>query len=101
MISNLISNAIKYADLTKPEPCVAIKIDITQEEATIIIEDNGIGIEQEQLNKVFEIFFRGSAHSHGSGLGLYIVKEIVDKFKRQPKSYIKARCRNYLYDKNT
>jgi PAS domain S-box-containing protein len=79
IFNNLISNAIKYTDLKKKEPCITVSLEVNKEEATIIIEDNGIGIEQEQLTKVFEIFYRASEAAYGSGLGLYIVKEVVEK----------------------
>jgi PAS domain S-box-containing protein len=85
VFNNLISNAIKYADLTKPEPCITVSVEVNEEEATIILEDNGIGIEQDQLNKIFEIFYRGTQYASGSGLGLYIVKEIIEKLKGKIK----------------
>jgi signal transduction histidine kinase len=43
------------------------------------VNDNGIGISEEYQSKVFDMFFRGHAASSGTGLGLYIVKEIVQK----------------------
>jgi signal transduction histidine kinase len=43
------------------------------------VNDNGIGIDDDQQKKVFDMFYRVSHHSTGSGLGLYIVKEAVDK----------------------
>jgi signal transduction histidine kinase len=50
-----------------------------QKEAEIIFKDNGIGIDTENLNHIFEMFYRASEQSDGSGLGLYIVKNAVDK----------------------
>ena len=44
-------------------------------------EDNGIGIDPEYLNKVFDMFFRATPNNEGAGLGLYIVQEAVDKLK--------------------
>ena len=46
---------------------------------SIQIKDNGIGIAKENQGKVFEMFFRATLQSTGSGLGLYIVKETVEK----------------------
>ena len=45
----------------------------------ILLEDNGIGIAEKDLEKIFEMFYRGSKQSSGSGLGLYIVKETTEK----------------------
>ncbi|MCI0750209.1 MAG: HAMP domain-containing histidine kinase, partial [Flammeovirgaceae bacterium] len=43
--------------------------------------DNGIGIAEEYVEKIFRMFFRANADSKGSGLGLYIVKGVVEKLK--------------------
>jgi len=45
----------------------------------VMIADNGLGINDEHKDKVFEMFFRGSDSPIGSGLGLFIVKETVEK----------------------
>ena len=47
--------------------------------AIIEIADNGIGIEDQHLNKIFTLFYRATSSTTGSGLGLYIVKETVEK----------------------
>ncbi|MFM7855600.1 MAG: sensor histidine kinase, partial [Flammeovirgaceae bacterium] len=79
LFGNLISNAIKYADLYKQEPFIAIKSTEESEKLTVSITDNGMGIHQDHLPKIFEMFFRGVERSEGSGLGLYIVKETLMK----------------------
>lgn len=81
ILNNLITNAIKYADLSKERPYV--KIGLTQENGYhhVKISDNGIGIKEEHQQKVFNMFYRASTTSKGSGLGLYIVKESADKMK--------------------
>jgi len=56
-----------------------IKVSVTVTHATIIFEDNGIGINQDLQEKVFNMFFRATEKSEGAGLGLYIVKEAIDK----------------------
>jgi signal transduction histidine kinase/ligand-binding sensor domain-containing protein len=79
ILSNLISNAIKYCDTTKAEPRVNINITHNSQQADIVISDNGIGIPPDQHADIFKMFYRGSELSKGSGLGLYIVKETIEK----------------------
>jgi hypothetical protein len=45
----------------------------------LLVEDNGIGIAPEQLPHIFQIFVRASERSGGAGIGLYVVKEVVEK----------------------
>jgi signal transduction histidine kinase len=58
-----------------------LKIKVLQEKKSLILyfADNGIGIAPEYLPKVFDMFFRATEKSDGSGLGMYIVKQTVDK----------------------
>ena len=79
VLNNLISNSIRYQDPKEDDPFVNIKVDTSDTEANIIVRDNGIGISKELHEKIFEMFYRISESSVGSGLGLYIVKETVDK----------------------
>jgi two-component system, sensor histidine kinase and response regulator len=77
VLNNLISNAVKYKDKDKPDPGVMIKIDAQKDTARILVEDNGIGIDTEHISNIFRMFYRATNENFGSGLGLYIVKEIV------------------------
>jgi signal transduction histidine kinase len=79
VLHNLISNSIKYYNPYTEEPYVAVNAVITFTQAKITISDNGIGIPGAQQDKVFSMFFRGSNSSSGAGLGLYIVKETVER----------------------
>jgi PAS domain S-box-containing protein len=76
---NLLSNAIKYANLMQTKSFLNISIVVENKIAHIVIKDNGIGIRQEYLDKVFEMFFRATEKSEGTGLGLYIVKQTIEK----------------------
>jgi PAS domain S-box-containing protein len=76
---NLISNAIKYRKIDNPSHEIKIEIAIEQKEAIISFRDNGIGISKQNLSRVFDMFYRASEQSGGSGLGLYIVKNAVEK----------------------
>jgi signal transduction histidine kinase len=75
---NLISNAIKYRSESR-ESFITINIEINSEYAIIIFQDNGIGIDAKSLDKIFNMFYRATDQSQGSGLGLYLVKEAVNK----------------------
>ena len=81
IFNNLISNAIKYQNLQRTDAWVRITIDCHSDRAVIKITDNGIGIAEEHLNKVFNLFFRASVQSYGSGMGMYIVKNAVERLK--------------------
>jgi signal transduction histidine kinase len=79
LVNNLISNAIKYQDTRKETPKLHISGSIEIEKVFLKFEDNGIGIDNKLLSKIFDMFFRANTEKDGSGLGLYIVKEAVDK----------------------
>ncbi|WP_162495550.1 sensor histidine kinase [Confluentibacter flavum] len=79
ILNNLISNAIKYKDDTKEKSFVHVSVQSDRKNATIIIEDNGIGVAEKDKKKIFEMFYRASTQSTGSGLGLYIVQETIDR----------------------
>ncbi len=79
IFNNLISNAIRYSDLRKSQSYIEVQVNCTTKEARISISDNGQGISKEHVDKVFEMFYRGRESGSGSGLGLYIVKETIDK----------------------
>jgi signal transduction histidine kinase len=79
ILNNLISNAIRYSNPAAAHPFVEINIHTSASGAIIAVKDNGVGINQNNQSKVFDIFYRVSGNSIGSGLGLYIVKETVTK----------------------
>ncbi|MEM9857791.1 MAG: HAMP domain-containing sensor histidine kinase [Bacteroidota bacterium] len=79
IFNNLVSNAIRYADLKKQTPWINIKLGIQPNELNIVFSDNGIGIEDSYLEKIFHMFFRGTESSSGSGLGLFILLETIKK----------------------
>ncbi|WP_424003924.1 PAS domain S-box protein [Maribacter sp. IgM3_T14_3] len=81
LLNNFISNAIKYHDLDKESPSIWINIKTNNKEATIVIKDNGVGMAEDQLERIFEMFYRVSSKVMGSGIGLFIVKEVITKLK--------------------
>jgi signal transduction histidine kinase len=77
ILNNIISNAIRYRN--GKDPVIKVDVEIMGHLATLAIEDNGKGIEQEHLPNIYKMFYRATDDGAGSGLGLYIVKEAVDK----------------------
>lgn len=81
ILSNLISNALMFADLSKEKSMVRISVNVNPAFAEFVIADNGVGIAEQQLPNIFRMFFRASERSEGPGLGLYIAKEMVDRLR--------------------
>jgi PAS domain S-box-containing protein len=79
IFNNIISNAVRYRDPWKEDSFLRIRIETTSKEAKIIFADNGVGIAEEYVESIFKMFFRANADSKGSGLGLYIVKGVIEK----------------------
>lgn len=80
-LQNLISNAVNYADFSKPNPYCHINVQKIADNVVIEIADNGIGIDEKHGDKIFDMFYRANVKIKGSGLGLYIVKEAVEKIQ--------------------
>lgn len=87
LFNNLLSNAIRYADFSKPNPFIRVDIRIRKTEITIDFADNGIGIAQEHLDKIFDMFYRAHADSKGSGLGLFIFDKTIKRMKGEAHVY--------------
>ncbi len=79
VLNNFISNAIKYHDIEKKAPSIWLDVTTTKKEAIITIKDNGLGIEEKEIDKIFNMFYRVSSKIMGSGIGLFIVKEVLAK----------------------
>lgn len=75
---NIQSNAYHYYDTSKVST-LDIIVNSTSEKVVIEFIDNGIGINNEILDKVFDMFYRGTDKSKGAGLGLYIARNAVEK----------------------
>jgi signal transduction histidine kinase len=78
LLKNVIGNAIKYR---KKEIESYVKFTLKRDEKSILmlVTDNGEGIDSPHLDKIFTMFYRGTTSSVGTGLGLYICQEIVNK----------------------
>lgn len=80
VFNNLISNAVRYRDSGKYS-FLKISAVETKQIVEIIVEDNGIGIEEGDQKRIFQKFFLGNTERGGTGLGLYIVKTSIDKLE--------------------
>ena len=83
ILNNLISNAVKYQKKGNRDKQVSVSVEATNGKATIHVRDNGIGVPSEYVNDIFNMFFRATETASGSGMGLYIVKEAVEKMAGQ------------------
>jgi signal transduction histidine kinase len=74
-----MSNSVKYSDNQKDSCWLNIEIHADQEKCVFDFTDNGKGIAAEYQSRVFEMFYRATSERSGSGLGLYIVKEMTER----------------------
>lgn len=81
VLSNLMANAVKYHNLNQADPYIRVAFRRFEDYVEIAVEDNGQGIQDSSLPQIFEMFYRASENTEGTGLGLYIVKEALDKIK--------------------
>lgn len=79
VLNNLISNAIKYRRYDTARSHIIIEVWVDAKKAHLKIADNGEGINESEIERIFDMFYRASDRSEGSGLGLYIVKDVVQK----------------------
>ncbi|AZQ64372.1 PAS domain S-box protein [Flammeovirga pectinis] len=77
ILTNLLTNGVKYVDFRKDEHSLNIKVDRVKDGVSIKFIDNGEGIEKSDHQNVFDMFYRASELSEGTGLGLFIVKEAI------------------------
>lgn len=75
ILNNLIHNAVIFQKENTTDKTINVSIDVSENIATIIVEDNGVGIDDKLINEVFNLFQRATQKNVGSGLGLYMVKE--------------------------
>ncbi|GHN02417.1 hypothetical protein WSM22_39060 [Cytophagales bacterium WSM2-2] len=81
IIRNLIANALTYQKPDSNQLSIVLKIKVEPTHVAIKIKDNGIGIEWILKNRIWDMFFRGTTQSTGTGLGLYIAKSMIEKLR--------------------
>ena len=79
ILSNLISNAFKYQRDDEVDKYVKVSVNVSGGTATMKVTDNGVGIKKDKVDEVFNMFYRAKRDNSGTGLGLFIVKEAVEK----------------------
>ncbi|QNF32250.1 GAF domain-containing sensor histidine kinase [Adhaeribacter swui] len=84
ILYNLVSNAIKYR-APERQPEILINLEQVDEKISLLVIDNGSGIPANQQDSIFMLFKRLHTHVEGSGLGLYIVKKMVNTLGGQIK----------------
>ncbi len=81
IIDNIVRNSINFYDVNKARPFIKVNITIDKDQALLEFIDNGIGIGSQHLEHIFNMFYKASHHSKGAGLGLFIVKETLEKLQ--------------------
>lgn len=79
LLKNIIGNAVKYHNPQAEHPWVKVSVAHSKTHVVIKVADNGMGISEKNLSRVFEMFYRASSSVAGTGLGLYICKEIISR----------------------
>ena len=79
ILQNFIENGIKYSDPSKENCFLRIKLEEREDKFLIYFEDNGLGISQDNISRIFDMFYKVNDGSEGTGLGLYLVKHNLEK----------------------
>lgn len=79
ILNNVVKNALDFCDAHKSNRVISIQVTTHPEKAVIEVFDNGIGISTQHLEKVFDMFYRGTTASSGAGMGLYTAREAAIK----------------------
>jgi signal transduction histidine kinase len=77
ILHNLLSNALKYRS-TDRQLRVSVASQVQQDYLELVVEDNGLGIDMRQEEKIFGLFKRLHTHVEGTGIGLYMVKKMLE-----------------------
>ncbi|MDB4903936.1 MAG: His Kinase (phospho-acceptor) protein [Mucilaginibacter sp.] len=77
ILNNLVSNSVKYSDPKKDEKWVKVRTYLSKTDAVIEVEDNGLGIRQNDQERIFDEFYTSGNNKKSSGIGLYLVKDAV------------------------
>lgn len=79
ILKNVLDNSLRYFKIKYNSNWANFCIQLNRKEAYIVVEDNGEGISKSRIEEVFKMFYRGNERATGSGLGLYMVRQLIDK----------------------
>ncbi len=79
ILERVLDNAFYFKNSKRDSHKINISVKQEGEITEIKITDNGIGIKKELIDNIFDMFFKGTEHAHGAGLGLYMAKHMVTK----------------------
>lgn len=81
VLNNLLSNSFKYQKKNEQDKYVRLDIKVKDNKAEFFVSDNGIGINSDYIQNIFDMFYRATTVGIGSGFGLYNVKDALQKLK--------------------
>ncbi|OYU96231.1 MAG: hypothetical protein CFE21_07420 [Bacteroidetes bacterium B1(2017)] len=81
ILLNIFQNSVHFLDPSKDNNYLKIELQTNEKSVVLLLKDNGIGIEENSLNRIFERSYRGTNISQGTGMGLFLVKEIATKLE--------------------
>ena len=79
ILNHVLMNALTFQKTENPDKRVRITCCVDAEKCVLDVEDNGIGIEADQHQNIFKIFYQATGNPNGSGIGLFVVREALDK----------------------
>jgi signal transduction histidine kinase len=77
VVLNLMENAIRFQKKRDTNRFIRIVTAQAAQQVVLTVQDNGIGIQPEYIDRIFDMYFRGSEQSRGNGIGLYLVKKAL------------------------
>ncbi len=83
IINNLLTNAFKYQKEDNNHKAVTLNIEVFRGSTTIVVNDNGTGIDNKYIDEIFDLFFRANVQESGSGFGLFNVKSALLRLNGQ------------------
>jgi signal transduction histidine kinase len=81
VLQNLIANSIRYKKVDSSNPYVIFMVEVDETNYHFKVIDNGIGIPKQKLDRIFELFHKHKNYKESTGIGLSVVKRIIEKMK--------------------